>query len=188
MRLTRRHRNDADDRDVVREHDADADRRRDAPDDPADRHELVETETDRPARWGLPALLTAAAGVALAVLGVVALVRTGIDGTWYSPVVEVAGIDHTPLLGAIEVGVGALLVLAALAGARMFAALVAFAGGVAAAVVAIEPETVERELAMDRGWAVVLAVAGIALGLLILLLGQGARHERRVERRPVRTA
>lgn len=191
MRLTRRHRDDADDRDQVRGRDAypDADPGwRDPPGEPAEGHELVETETHKPARWGLPAMLTAAAGVALAVLGVVALVRTGIDSTWYTPVVEVAGFDHTPLLGALEVGVGALLVLAALAGARMLAALVALAAGVAAAVVAIEPETVERELAMDRSWAVLLAVAGIALGLLILVLGQGARHERRVERRPVRTA
>src|SRR5690606_40970754 len=77
MRLTRRHRDDADDRDQVRGRDAypDADPGwRDPPGEPAEGHELVETETHKPARWGLPAMLTAAAGVALAVLGVVALV------------------------------------------------------------------------------------------------------------------
>jgi peptidoglycan/LPS O-acetylase OafA/YrhL len=149
--------------------------------------EVVETERSAPVRWDLPALLAAATGVALIVIGVLALVRSGIDGTWYQPVVEVAGISHTPLLGAIEIGVGVLLVLAAMAGVRVLAALVALAAGVAAVVVAIEPGAVERELAIETEWAVALAVGLLAVGLLILSLGrEGERRERRVERRPVR--
>lgn len=149
--------------------------------------EVVETERSAPVRWDLPALLAAATGVALIVIGVLALVRSGIDGTWYQPVVEVAGISHTPLLGAIEIGVGVLLVLAAMAGVRVLAALVALAAGVAAVVVAIEPGAVERELAIETEWAVALAVGLLAVGLLILSLGRaGERRERRVERRPVR--
>jgi hypothetical protein len=149
--------------------------------------EVVETERSAPVRWDLPALLAAATGVALIVIGVLALVRSGIDGTWYQPVVEVAGISHTPLLGAIEIGVGVLLVLAAMAGVRVLAALVALAAGVAAVVVAIEPGAVERELAIETEWAVALAVGLLAVGLLILSLGrEGQRRERRVERRPVR--
>lgn len=193
MRLRRRHDHDVDDQDALRDDRHDGARRRGAGDDLVDRDdadvrdELVETETLAPARWDLPAVLAAGAGAALVVIGVLALVRAGVDRTWYDPVVEVAGISHTALLGAIEVGAGALLVLAALAGARMFAALVALAGGVAAAVAAVESGAVERELAIERGWAVVLAVAGLALGLLILALGRhGERRERRVERRPVR--
>lgn len=148
--------------------------------------EFVETETSAPLRWDLPALLAAATGVALVVIGVLALVRAGIDGTWYRPVVEVAGISHTPLLGAIEVGIGVLLVLAAMAGARVLAALVALAAGIGAVVVAIEPGAVDRELAIETGWAVALAVGLLAVGLLILALGRhGERRERRVERRPV---
>lgn len=148
--------------------------------------EVVETERSAPVRWDLPALLAAATGVALVVVGVLALVRAGVDGTWYRPIVEVAGIRHTPLLGAIEIGVGVLLVLAAMAGARVLAALVALAAGVAALVVAIEPVAVDRELAIETGWAVALAVALLAVGLLILSLGRaGERRERRVERRPV---
>jgi len=149
--------------------------------------EVVETERSAPVRWDLPALLAAATGIALVVVGVLALVRAGVDGTWYRPTVEVAGISHTPLLGAIEIGVGVLLVLAAMAGARVLAALVALAAGVAALVVAIEPVAVDRELAIETGWAVALAVALLAVGLLILALGRdGERRERRVERRPVR--
>lgn len=188
-----------DDGEVAREgHDGGHRRwRRDRPDvDRSPRHradpdagvgdEVVETERSAPMRWDLPALLAAATGIALVVIGVLALVRAGIDGTWYRPVVEVAGISHTPLLGAIEVGVGVLLVLAAMAGARVLAALVALGAGVAAVVVAIEPDAVDRELAIETGWAVALAVALLAVGLLILSLGRaGERRERRVERRPV---
>jgi lysylphosphatidylglycerol synthetase-like protein (DUF2156 family) len=136
-------------------------------------------------KWDIGSLLAVASGVALIVIGAVALVRTGVDSSWYRPVEQVAGIDHTALLGAIEVGVGALLVLAGLAGARTFAALIALVAGVGAALVAIEPSLVDRELALERGWAIALAVGGILLALL-LVMARGRNVERRVEhRRPI---
>jgi lysylphosphatidylglycerol synthetase-like protein (DUF2156 family) len=138
-------------------------------------------------RWDIGSLLAVASGVALIVIGAVALVRTGVDSSWYRPVEQVAGIDHTALLGAIEVGVGALLVLAGLAGARTFAALVALVAGVGAALVAIEPSLVDRELALERGWAVALAVGGILLALL-LVMAKGRNVERRIEHRRPMTA
>jgi lysylphosphatidylglycerol synthetase-like protein (DUF2156 family) len=144
----------------------------------------VETVTQR---WDIGSLLAVASGVALIVIGAVALVRTGVDSSWYRPVEQVAGIDHTALLGAIEVGVGALLVLAGLAGARTFAALIALMAGVGAALVAIEPSLVDRELALERGWAVALAVGGIFLALL-LVMAKGRNVERRIEHRRPMTA
>ena len=133
-------------------------------------------------RWDIGSLLAVASGVALIVIGAVALVRTGVDTSWYDPVVRVASIDHTALLGAVEVGVGALLVLAGLAGARTFAALIALLAGVGAALVAIEPELVDRELALERGWAIALAVGGILLAL-VLVMARGRNVERRIEHR-----
>ncbi len=149
-----------------------------------ERRESVET---RSWRWDFGSVLATAAGVALVLIGALALVRTGINSSWYSPVVEVAGIDHTPMLGAIELGVGVLLVLAGLAGARMLAALVAVTAGIVAAVVAIEPEVIDRDLAIERGWAIALAVGGLALAAL-LVVSRERRHDRRVEHREVRTA
>ena len=64
--------------------------------------EIVETRK----RVDLAGFLTAAYGAALAAIGALALVRTGVDDTWYEPVDQVARIDHSPLLGAIELGVG----------------------------------------------------------------------------------
>lgn len=190
MRL--RHRNDDDldqtdrpddDRVLARDTDHDLDYERDR-ERRLDREEAVDT---RAGRWDIGSVLAAAAGVALVVIGTLALARTGIDRSWYQPVDQVLGMDHTALLGAVEVGVGVVLVLAGLAGARMLAALVALAVGTTATVVAIEPDVVDRELAIEQDWATVLAIAGFALAA-VLIVSRERRHERRIERRSVRTA
>ena len=169
-------RRDVNDRDAVRSERAG--------DDVVARDEVIETTSPH---WDLGSVLATAAGVALTVIGVLALVRTGVDETWYSPVEEVASVSHTPLLGAIEVGVGVLLILAGLTGARMVAALVALVAGIGAAVVAIEPELVDQELALERGWAAALAVALLALAL-VLVMARERRQERRIEHRTMRHA
>lgn len=149
-----------------------------------ERERSGEEVVERPKRWDTFGFLTAAYGAALAAMGTVALVRTGIDESWYRPVTEVAGVRQSPLMGAIELGAGVVLVLALLFGLRMFAALAAIAGGVVATVVAIEPSRVNPELAIQRGWAIALAVVSLALGLL-LIATRDRRRERRVTRHPV---
>jgi hypothetical protein len=124
-----------------------------------ERWDLVES------RWSLGSVLVLLAGAALAVLGVVAAARTGINETWYRPVERVAGLPHTPLLAAVEAGVGVLLVITGLAGARGLAAFVCIAGAIAAGVAAVEPELVAEELALQRWWAIALAVAGAGLAV-----------------------
>ncbi len=148
------------------------------------RDKTHEEVVERRKRWDTAGFLTAAYGAALAVMGTVALVRTGVDGSWYEPVTEVAGVRQSPLMGAIELGAGVVLVLALLVGLRMFAALAAIAGGVVATVVAIEPSRVNPELAIQRGWAIALAAASLALGLM-LIATRDRRRERRVVRQPV---
>jgi hypothetical protein len=128
-----------------------------------ERWDLVES------RWGLGSAVVLLAGAALAVLGVVAAGRTGIDDTWYRPVAAVAGLRHTALLAGLEVGVGVLLVIAGLAGARGGAALVCITGAMAAGVAAIEPELVADELALERWWAVALAAAGAGLAVVSMV-------------------
>jgi hypothetical protein len=144
-------------------------------------HEEV---VERRKRWDTFGFLTAAYGTALAAMGTVALVRTGIDESWYRPVTEVLGVRQSPLMGAIELAAGVVLVLALLFGLRMFAALAAIGGGVVATVVAIEPSRVNPELAIQRGWAIALAATSLALGLL-LIATRDRRRERRVVRHPV---
>jgi hypothetical protein len=152
----------------------------------ARRQEVHEEVVERRKRWDTLAFLTAAYGAALAAMGAIALVRTGVDDSWYRPVVEVAGVRQSPLMGAIEVGFGALLVLTLLVGLRAVAALVALAGGVAATVVAIEPDRVNPELAVQRGWAIALAAVSLALGLLLVATRDRRRERRVIQRqRPV---
>jgi hypothetical protein len=147
----------------------------------AETHEEV---VERRKRWDTVGFLTAAYGAALAVMGTIALVRTEVDDSWYEPVTEVAGVRQSPLMAAIELGAGVVLVLALLVGLRMLAALVALAGGVAATAGAIEPSQVNPELAIERSWAIALAATSLALGLL-LIATRDRRRERRVVRHPV---
>lgn len=128
-----------------------------------ERWELVEN------RWNLGSVLVLLAGAGLAVLGFAVLARTGINSTWYRPVENVAGIRHTPLLAAVEAGVGVVLVLAGVTGARGLAAFVCIAGAVAAGIAAVDPSLVEEQLAIERWWAITLAAAGAALAVLSMV-------------------
>jgi hypothetical protein len=130
-------------------------------------------------RWSPGSALVVLAGAALAVLGIVALIRTEIDSTWYQPVEEVAGIDHTPLLAAIEVGVGVLLVVLGIAGRWILTALVCVLAAIAAAVAAVDPAEVQRELSIERWWAITLAVGAAVLAVASMM----PRTARTVERR-----
>jgi hypothetical protein len=120
-------------------------------------------------RWNLGSVLVLLAGAALAVLGAVALARTGLDESWFSPTEEVARIHHTPLLAAIEAGVGLLLVIAGLAGAPGLAAFVCISAAMAAGVAALEPDLVAAQLATERWWLVALAFAGAGLAVLSMV-------------------
>jgi hypothetical protein len=120
-------------------------------------------------KWSPAIALAVLAGAALAALGIVALIRTQINETWYTPVETVARIDHTPLLAAIEVGVGALLVILGLLGLRRLTAFVCIAGAVAAAVAAIDPGRFATELAIERWWAIALAAGGATLAVLLMV-------------------
>ena len=129
-------------------------------------------------RWTPGSLLAVLAGAALAVVGIVALTRTEVNSTWYEPVAQVGGIDHTAFLAVIEIGVGALLVVLAVAGLRALTALLGIAAATAAAVAAVDPSLVERELAIERSWAIALA-AGAAVLTMLMMLPWPTRVERR---------
>jgi hypothetical protein len=149
--------------------------------EPVERREHVEQpERDLVEyRWSPGSALVVLAGAALAVVGIVALIRTEIDSTWYQPVEQVAGIDHTPLLAAIEVGVGALLVILGLAGRRILTALVCVLAAIAAGVAAVDPAEVARELAIERSWAIALAAGAAVLAVVSMMPWSTRTVERR---------
>lgn len=143
-----------------------------APAAPVSRTDAVPvTETARTRRgytWGQA--LIALAGLVALVFGVGAVVLAGLAGSITEPVVDVFGFAHTPLLGVIEVGVGLVLVLAALVpGGRWVAGPVA--GGIIAggALMLAEYPWTQTELAAEErfGW-VAIAVGAVAyLGAMV---------------------
>ncbi len=130
-------------------------------------------------RWSPGSALVALAGAALAVVGIVALTRTGINGSWYRPVEQVGGIDHTPLLAAIEVGAGVLLVVVGLVGRRILTGLVCVLAAIAAGVAAVDPAEVEHELAIQRWWAIGLVAGAAGLAVVAMMPWSTRTVERR---------
>jgi hypothetical protein len=161
MRLFPRKRDLPDDRDDLRDDEV--------PDETVDERQEVVHHDVVEYHWSPANVLVVLAGAALATLGIVALIRTEINDTWYTPVETVAGINHTPLLGAIEVAVGALLVILGLLGVRALTAFVCLAAAVAAGVAASDPGRFATELAIERWWAITLAASGGALAVLLML-------------------
>ena len=120
-------------------------------------------------------LLAIAGGAALAVIGIVALVRGDLNESWDQPFTTVLDIDHTPLLAALEVGAGALLVLMGLTGQRFLAMLAAVGIAVAAVVAAIEPGRLATQYGLEEWWAWTVA-GGAAFVALVLMLPSRRRE------------
>jgi hypothetical protein len=119
-------------------------------------------------RMSLGPLLAIVAGAAFVAFGCIVLTRTGLDATWYRPREEVLDADHTALLGVLEIGVGVILLLAGVTGSRVLVAILGLAMALGATAMAIDPEELQRELAIERWWAWTLAALGVALTLSAL--------------------
>ncbi len=134
---------------------------------------------DRASGWprvNAGSVLAIAAGAALAIVGCVVLLRTGVDDSWFRPRAEFLDADHTALLGALEVGAGLILLLAGLTGSRVLVAILGVAMALGATALAIEPEELQRELAIERWWAWTLAGVGVVVTLAAL---QAPRERRK---------
>jgi hypothetical protein len=128
--------------------------------------ERVATEDVVVSHWSLADALIALIGAGLAAVGIIVLVRTGVNSTWYRPVKSIFDANHTPLLGLIEAGTGAALVLAAVARQRFFTTLIGLAMAVGGVVAAIETSEWNKYLAIEDWWAWL----GVAVGLVVALL------------------
>jgi hypothetical protein len=103
-------------------------------------------------------------GIGVIAVGLVALVRAGIDGSLSEPVVEVLGYTHTAWLGIAEVGVGLFLVLAGLdARGRAASVLIGALAVIAGVLVLAEPGQMPEELGLEKayGWPLII-LGGIA--------------------------
>lgn len=128
----------------------------------------VERTGTRAPAWNPASILAIVAGGALAVVGVLVLMRAGVNETWYRPTVEVLNANHTALLGLVELGAGVLVLLLGIMGSRILVAMAGIAGSLLATAAAVAPEDVATELAIESWWAWVLAAAGVLLTLVAL--------------------
>jgi hypothetical protein len=120
-------------------------------------------------------------GLALLVIGLIAMVRAGFDGPMDDPVVKVLGVTHTATLGILEAAIGLLLLICAAArsrGGAMFFGLVLGVGGI---VGAVQTDSFRRSLALQSGWAWVCVAAAAVVVLVSLLMPRVATRNTRVE-------
>jgi len=144
--------------------------------------EVTPTTTEVEAEsWSIADAVVAVVGAGLALVGAIALVRTGVDKSWFRPVVNVLDARHTALLGAAELGAGVLLMLSAPLRSRAPSALLGLGGAILAALAAIQNSDVQRELAIEKNWAWMLAGVGVFVAVVSLVPPRRRRVERLVQ-------
>ena len=123
--------------------------------------------TRRRFTWGQVLILLA--GAASLVFGIGAVMLAGLAGSVTEPVVEVFTFDHTPLLGLMEIAAGVVLVLAALVpGGRWLAGPIGVAAIVGGALIIVELDWTQTELAAESrfGWVSIAIGATAYLGAM----------------------
>ncbi len=92
------------------------------------------------------------------------------DDTLSDPKVEVLGYTHTALLGLVEVGIGAALLIIAAFGVRALATFFGTVLAIASFVAAVEATRLEARLGLDSGLAWVAFAAGLVVVISSLLI------------------
>jgi hypothetical protein len=126
-------------------------------------------------------LISLVVGVGLVALGLVAMIRAGIDGSFATPTVEVLGFTHTAWLGLAEVGTGVLLILAGTgAWGRAVSVIVGAAMIICGVLIGMETASMPEELAVeeDFGWMLVLLGALVSLAAMVLPVWRSRRLQR----------
>ncbi len=121
-------------------------------------------------RFAPDAVIAAAVGVVLLLIGLIAITRGGFDGPMSEPVVQVLGFNHTTTLGIIEIVLGAALLIAGATssrpGARFFGSVLA----IGAFVGAVQAESFRESLALESGFAWLMVLAGSVVVASSLLM------------------
>jgi hypothetical protein len=136
---------------------------------PPEPRRAEEVTTERTASVGQFVIMLA--GAALLALGIVAVVRTDLNGSLSEPVADVLGFAHTPLLGLFEIGAGVLLLLAGLRPAgRWFAGLIGALLVVAGTLILAELAWTRDELGTEQslGWVPIIIGGVVLLAAFVL--------------------
>lgn len=130
--------------------------------------QAVRTATVR--RFAPDAVIAAAVGLVLLVVGLLAIVRAGFDGPMNDPVVDVVGFSHTATLGLVQVVIGACLLISGASawrsGAIFFGAMLAIGGFIGA----VQTDSFVEPLALESSHAWIAAIAGAVVVATSVLL------------------
>ena len=137
-------------------------------------HRVVASSSRR--HFAVDSLIVGAVGLALTIVGLLAVTRAGIHGPMNDPVVKVFGFTHTETLGLLETAMGLLLLICAAATSRRAAMFFGLVLGVGGVIGAIQTSSFRRSLALQSNWAWI-AVAAAGLVVLVSLLAPRTLHE-----------
>jgi len=146
---------------------------------PAVVHRRVATSSGR--RFAIDSVIVGIVGLALVIVGLIAVTRAGVDGSMQEPVVHVIGFTHTALLGLIEVGIGLCLLIAAAATSKSAAIFFGLVLGVAGIVGAVQSESFRNSLALQSGLAWIAVIAAVVVVLVSLVIPRLATQTTRIE-------
>jgi len=133
-------------------------------------------------RWYAPdSFVVGLIGLALLVIGLIAMTRAGFDGPMDDPVVKVIGFTHTATLGVIEAAVGLLLLICAAMRSRGGAVFFGLLLGVGGIVGAVQTDSFRRSLALQSGLAWLAVAAAAVVVLVSLLMPRVTTRSTRVE-------
>ncbi len=127
------------------------------------------------------AVIAAAVGLVVLVIGLIAIVRGGFDGPMSTPVVEVLGFTHTTQLGLIEIAIGGALLVSGATRSRSGALFFGCVLGIAGFVGAVQTVSFAKSLALESSMAWLAVVAGIVVVLSALMMPRFARQSTTVE-------
>jgi len=121
-------------------------------------------------RFAPDAVICALVGLALLIVGLLAMVRGGFDGSMEEPVVEVLGFTHTTTLGIIEAFLGLCLLICGVTSSRSGALFFGSVLGIAAFVGAVQAESFDESLALEssHAWLMVFAAVIVVISALLM--------------------
>jgi hypothetical protein len=142
-------------------------------------HERVATRSG--SYYAPDSIIVGLIGLALLVIGLIAMVRAGLDAPLDDPVVDVLGFGHTATLGIIEAAFGAVLLICAAARTRSGATFFGLVMVVAGIVGAVQTDSFDESLGLESAWAWIIVAAGAVVVLASLLLPRMTTSRTRVE-------
>lgn len=128
-------------------------------------------------------IIAAIVGLALLLVGLIAVIRAGLDAPFSEPVIQVAGFAHTAVLGMVELAFGLCLLASAAgrsrSGETFFGGLLAVAGFVGA----VQTESFASNLALESSLAWLVFIAGAVVMIAALVLPRVVRRSSLVQQR-----